>query len=70
MMSLPTVLARVDEATPEGTVVLVLRDNGDLLVTKTRSAAWRTGAGDLIVSVVGISGGYAAWRCHIWMGPT
>lgn len=58
-------LLRVDETVPIGTRVVVVRDNGDVLLTTTRSEPWRLGHGDLVVSVHGIAGGYAAWRVFV-----
>lgn len=51
--------------TPIGAEVIVLRDTGALLRTQTRSEPWRLGNGQLVVSVYGISGGYAAERVHL-----
>lgn len=47
---------------PSGTLVNVHKDNGDTLVTRTRSLPWQLGHGDWVVSVEGISGGYALER--------
>lgn len=58
-------LDRADQRTPVGTRVLVVRDNGDVLLTRTRSDAWTLGHGQVVVSVHGISGGYAIERVHV-----
>lgn len=52
----------LNTAMTEGTLVVVRRDDGSGLVTKTRSLPWRLGHGDWVVSVEGISGGYALER--------
>lgn len=46
---------------PEGTPVIVTRDNGDKLETVTRSVAWSM-CGTPVVMVKGISGCYALER--------
>ena len=50
-----------NEKYPEGTPVIVTRDNGDKLETVTRSVAWSL-CGTAVVMVKGISGGYALER--------
>jgi len=47
---------------PEGTPVLVVRDMGDVLETTTRSIAWLTPSGSVLVKVKEISGGYCLSR--------
>mgnify|MGYP001809842780 CR=1 FL=1 len=49
---------RATKDTPIGTPVRVHRDNGELLITVTRSMPWQLGHGEWIVSVEGIAGGY------------
>lgn len=51
-----------NENYPKGTCVMVIRDKGEVLETKTRSEAWLTPSGGLLVSVEGISGGYRLSR--------
>lgn len=51
-----------NENYPKGTCVMVVRDNGIILETKTRSEAWLTPSGGLLVSVEGIYGGYRLSR--------
>jgi hypothetical protein len=53
---------RWNEKYPEGTPVIVTRDNGDKLETVTRSEAWEL-CGSAVVMVKDISGGYALERC-------
>ncbi len=50
-----------NEKYPEGTPVIVTRDNGEKLETVTRSVAWSM-CGNAVVSVKGISGCYALER--------
>lgn len=47
-----------NEKYPEGTPVIVTRDNGDKLETVTRSVAWSM-CGSAVVLVKGISGCYS-----------
>ena len=47
---------------PEGTPVIVTRDNGEKLETVTRSVAWSM-CGSAVVLVKGISGCYSLVRC-------
>jgi len=47
---------------PEGTPVFVVRDMGDILETITRSIAWLTASGSVLVKVEGIAGGYSLSR--------
>lgn len=53
---------------PEGTPVVVTKDDGTELSTKTRSVAWMLGASSqhpghtAVIMVDGISGGYGLWR--------
>ena len=61
MATARTMVTTWNEKHPEGTRVVVRRDNGDVLETTTRSPAWVVG-GTAVVSVVGISGGYALER--------
>lgn len=58
--------------TPIGTPVVVKRDNGDLFVTRTRSAAWMLGQDGngqgghtAVIMVEGISGCYALERIQL-----
>jgi hypothetical protein len=53
-----------NEKTPEGAPVCVHRDNGEILKTATRSAAWNL-CGMAVVLVEGISGGYALDHMHL-----
>lgn len=45
-------------ANPVGTAVLLQRDNGDIITTKTRSAAWLLSGHSPVVQVEGIAGAY------------
>ncbi len=47
---------------PVGTRVLVLKDNGSTVRTKTRSVPWQLSGHTWVVAVDGISGGYALTR--------
>lgn len=47
---------------PVGTEVIVTRDNGDELRTKTRSEAWVLSEHTAVVMVEGIAGGYLLSR--------
>lgn len=53
---------------PEGTPVIVLKDDGSEFATKTRSAPWALGASSrgpghtAVIMVEGISGGYSLCR--------
>ena len=47
---------------PEGTPVMVVRDKGDVLETTTRSVAWLTPSGSVLVQAKGIAGGYSLSR--------
>jgi hypothetical protein len=51
-----------NEKYPEGTPVIVTRDNGEKLETVTRSVAWSM-CSSAVVSVKGISGCYSLERC-------
>jgi len=58
-----------NEQYPEGTPVIVTRDNGDKLRTITRSVAWSM-CGSPVISVVGITGCYSLERVKVnveWM---
>ena len=50
---------------PEGTSVIVRKDDGSDFPTKTRSKPWQLGHGDWVVSVEGIAGGYALGRVRL-----
>jgi hypothetical protein len=60
-MSAQTVAA-FNRSCPVGTHVAVVRDDGSVLETKTRSEAWLVGDGTPVVMVEGISGGYLLER--------
>ncbi|GAB6037660.1 hypothetical protein JCM15519_38470 [Fundidesulfovibrio butyratiphilus] len=47
---------------PIGTEVKVVKDRGEVLETRTRSQAWITPSGGVLVMIVGISGGYSLSR--------
>jgi hypothetical protein len=53
---------------PEGTPVIVTKDDGSEFHTKTRSIPWMLGASSqhlghtAVIMVEGISGGYGLWR--------
>lgn len=53
---------------PEGTPVIVTKDDGSEFHTKTRSCPWMLGASSrdpghtAVILVEGISGGYGLWR--------
>jgi hypothetical protein len=50
---------------PVGTPVVVTKDDGSQIHTKTRSTPWQLGHGAWVVSVEGISGGYDLSRISI-----
>lgn len=56
---------KVGEDTPEGTAVLLVEDDGSVTKTRTRSAPWKLGHGELVVMVEGRAGGYMASRLTI-----
>lgn len=62
-------LETVEEGTPVGTAVVLIKDDGRAFLTKTRSIAWELGGGHLVVKVEGVTGGYLASRCHILLPP-
>lgn len=47
-----------NEVIAPGTRVIVIKDNGDEVKTKTRSEAWLVGGHTPVVLLDGISGGY------------
>jgi len=47
---------------PVGTQVEVTRDNGEVLLTKTRSEPWKLAEGTPVILVEGIAGGYLLTR--------
>lgn len=51
-----------NERFPQGTPVIVYRDNGEKLETVTRSDAWILGGHTAVVQVKGISGCYSLSR--------
>jgi hypothetical protein len=72
----PSTLMQVTESTPIGSCVLVIEDDlamsfrsgnltGRLTKTWTRSEPWKLGHGELVVSLVGRTGGYIASRCFV-----
>jgi hypothetical protein len=58
-------LGGVNESTDSGARVAVIDDRGVVHVTYTRSAPWRLDSGDLVVLLVGRTGGYRASRCWV-----
>lgn len=66
-------LALVEEwkSVPEGTPVIVTKDDGTEVKTKTRSIPWMLGASSrdpghtAVIMVEGISGGYGLWRVRL-----
>lgn len=50
---------------PVGTQVVVFKDDGSTLLTKTRSAPWVVGDRTPIIKVEGIAGGYALERVKL-----
>lgn len=54
---------------PVGQPVAVVRDDGTVLRTETRSSAWCLGDGSPVVKVDGIAGGYALERVIVRVGP-
>lgn len=56
---------------PEGTPVIVTKDDGSELKTRTRSIPWMLGASSrdsghtAVIMVEGISGGYGLWRVRL-----
>lgn len=51
---------------PDGTPVIVTKDDGSEFKTKKRSIPWMLGARPCAVMMVeGISGGYGLWRIRI-----
>lgn len=55
---------------PEGTPVVVTRDDGSKLETRTRSPAWLLGEHTAVVMVEGISGAYLLDRIDPAPTPT
>lgn len=62
-------LVKLWEKFPEGTDVVVLRDDGDELRTVTRSAPWLLGGHTAVIMVAGISGGFALDRVRLFGAP-
>lgn len=58
-------MSGVTESTPIGTRVRLRRDNGEVLDTVTRSAAYVCSAGYLVVFLKGVTGYYLAERCDV-----
>lgn len=50
---------------PVGTEVQVLKDNGDVVATKTRSLPWKLGGHTWVVMLEGISGCYDLARVSV-----
>ena len=48
-----------------GAAVEVIKDDGSMVPSRVRQAPWQTGAGDWLVSVDGIAGGYAVERVRL-----
>jgi hypothetical protein len=62
---LKVVMHRITKETPAGTAVIVVRDDGTLLFTRTRSAVGSVvTVRDRVVHVEGISGFYLADRVY------
>jgi hypothetical protein len=59
------------KSVPEGTPVIVTKDDGTEFKTKTRSIPWMLGASSrdpghtAVIMVDGISGGYGLWRVRL-----
>jgi hypothetical protein len=51
-----------NEQYPPGTPVKLVKDFGDIVLTKTRSEAWVISSGNAMVYVDGIAGGYKLSR--------
>lgn len=47
---------------PEGTVVVVTKDTGEKVATKTRSAPWLLGGHTAVIMLEGVSGCYSLER--------
>jgi hypothetical protein len=54
----PMTAAEWNEKFPSGTAVIVVKDDGQIWETKTRSEAWELGHGQPVVMLEGKSGGY------------
>lgn len=50
------------KGTPEGTDVIVTKDRGEEIRTRTRSAPWLLGGHTAVIMLEGISGGYSLAR--------
>lgn len=50
------------KATPEGTEVVVRKDNGSEVRTRTRSGPWLLGGHTAVIMLEGVSGGYLLER--------
>lgn len=47
---------------PAGTLVQVRLDNGNVIITNTRSEPWKVGHGAWVVAIEGRAGGYSLNR--------
>lgn len=54
--------------TPEGTAVIVIKDQGGEVLTKTRSAPWMLGGHSAVIMLEGITGAYALDRVRRAIG--
>lgn len=64
-MNNPATAARVNawnNAVPEGSDVLVVKDDGQIAVSRTKGPAWLLGGHTAVVGVQGIGGGYSLER--------
>lgn len=57
------------KGTPQGTDIILTRDNGDQLSTKTRSAPWLLGGHTAVIQVDGIAGCYRLDRVRRVQDP-
>lgn len=62
-------LLPVTMETPIGTPIVRVDDQGQVHLSRTRSAPWELDEGRWLVLVDGISGGYLASRCHVLPEP-
>jgi hypothetical protein len=63
------------KSVPEGTPVIVIKDDGTEVKTKTRSIPWMLGSSSrgpghtAVIMVEGITGGYGLWRVRLDQKP-
>lgn len=62
VVELQRALVAAWEGTPDGTPVVVTKDRGEQVATKTRSGPWLLGGHTAVIQLEGISGCYALER--------